>query len=238
MNKVYVPTTGPADWQPLLAEPEKHWKPGYSAYALATCWEKVDGLPMEVRSLFVPYFSDVELLLAIPEYKVPLPGRGNDSQNDLFCLLRTDDKTMAMMVEGKVEEPFDKPLSVWLAEASDNKRVRLSYLAQTLGLKEPIPLSIWYQLLHRSASAVITARRFGAHSAAMVVHSFSPAKTWLNEFKAFAALWNKEIEHDQMVLITLPDGFELFLGWATGQLHDGVAPIKSLLSGTAEEKIA
>ena len=36
----------------------------------------------------VPALEDVELLLAIPEYKVSLPGGGAASQNDIFCLAR------------------------------------------------------------------------------------------------------------------------------------------------------
>lgn len=225
MNSIYIPTAGPVDWQRFLAEPEKHWKPGFSAHALATCWETANGLPEEVGNLFAPHFREVELLLAVPEYKVRLPGGGKDSQNDLFCLLRADGSTIALMVEGKVDEPFDKPLAAWLMNASVGKLERLSYIARTLGLSEPIATTIWYQLLHRTASAVITARRFGATKGAMVVHSFAPMKSWLAEFKAFVGLWGISIEHDQMVRIVLPDGFELFLGWASGELKRGEAAL-------------
>lgn len=228
MNNIYVPTIGAADWQRLLAEPEKHWKPGYSAHALATCWERASGLPPEVRSLFVPHFSEVELLMAIPEFKVPLPGGTRESQNDLFCLLRADGLPMVLMVEGKVEEPFDKPLGEWLARPSDGRRERLSFISQTIGLQQPIPPAIRYQLLHRTASAVITARRFGANKGAMVVHSFSQFKSWLADFKAFVGLWNAQVDHDQMIRVVLPDGFELFLGWATGELVTGDTQAKKL----------
>lgn len=235
MNNVYVPSTGASDWQRLLAEPEKHWKPGYSAHALATCWENAIGLPSEVRNLFAPHFSEVELLLAIPEYKVPLPGGTRESQNDLFCLLRADGLPMVLMVEGKVEEPFDKPLGEWLARPSDGRQERLAFITKTIGLQQPIPPAIRYQLLHRTASAVITARRFGANKGAMVVHSFSRFKSWLADFKAFAALWNAQIDHDQMTRLVLPDGFELFLGWSTGELVTGGTQVKETLSGIEQE---
>lgn len=188
-----------------------------------------------MRNLFVPHFSEVELLLAIPEYKVALPSGTRESQNDLICLLRANGLPMVLMVEGKVEEPFDRPLEDWLADASDGKRERLSFIAQTIGLQEPIPPTIRYQLLHRTASAVLTARRFGAHKGAMLVHSFSQFKSWFADFKTFAALWNKKIEHDQMAVITLPYGFELFLGWSTGQLGEAATPVKTPLSGIAEQ---
>ena len=38
LSKIYIPSTKPEDWQSLLAHPEKHWRKGYSAKALAYCW--------------------------------------------------------------------------------------------------------------------------------------------------------------------------------------------------------
>jgi hypothetical protein len=219
LNRIFIPTSGPTDWQRLLAEPNRHWKPGYSAHALATCWETSKGLPTEVSDLFSRYFGRLDLLLAIPEYKVPLPGGRRESQSDLFCLLQGDGAVIAMMVEGKVEEPFDKTIGEWLAGASDGKKERLSFLTKTLGLSDTLPPSIRYQLLHRTAAAVITARRFGAAKAAMIVHSFSPARSWLPDFQMFVGLWDISIGHDEMVRIQVPDGFELFLGWASGSLN-------------------
>jgi len=31
MNKIFIPANKPENWKPLLAEPNKHWKTGYSA---------------------------------------------------------------------------------------------------------------------------------------------------------------------------------------------------------------
>jgi hypothetical protein len=45
MTKIYLPSFGPTDWQRLLADPVKHWRVGYSAMALANCWEAAQGLP-------------------------------------------------------------------------------------------------------------------------------------------------------------------------------------------------
>jgi len=44
LSKIYIPTTKPEDWQSLLADPEKHWRKGYSAKALAYCWQEADGV--------------------------------------------------------------------------------------------------------------------------------------------------------------------------------------------------
>jgi hypothetical protein len=53
------------------------------------------------------------LLLAIPEYKVSLPGWGAASQNDIFCLARTQHGLVSIMVEGKVNEPFGPLVKEW-----------------------------------------------------------------------------------------------------------------------------
>ena len=97
-NKIYIPARKPEDWRHLLAEPQKHWRDGYSAKSLALAWHRNSGFPAEVRRIFdnsdYPVFRNAELLLAIPEHKVPLPGGGNPSQNDLFALAKGDGQTI------------------------------------------------------------------------------------------------------------------------------------------------
>ena len=90
---ILLPSSGPDDWRRFLSEPDKHWRTGFSARSLAYCWEQADGLPSEIANLFSAS-SDFEgqtpeLLLAVPEHKVPLPGGTRESQNDVFAL-RTD----------------------------------------------------------------------------------------------------------------------------------------------------
>lgn len=58
MSHIYIPTTSPEDWRRLLAEPDKHWKRGYSARALACCWE-TEGFPF----LFSPATCKREFML-------------------------------------------------------------------------------------------------------------------------------------------------------------------------------
>src|SRR5438034_723792 len=43
MNKIYLPTVAPQDWQKLLADPEKQWRTGYSARTIAYAWEAAKG---------------------------------------------------------------------------------------------------------------------------------------------------------------------------------------------------
>ena len=114
MSRIYVPSQGANSWQALLADPQKHWRMGYSARSLANCWETANGVPAEVARLFP---SNPELLLAIPEHKVPLP-RGRESQSDLFALLKVGQQICSTTIEGKVDESFDRLVSEWLIDAS------------------------------------------------------------------------------------------------------------------------
>ena len=62
----------------------------------------------------------------------------------------------------------------------------VGFLEATLGRTFTDKPSIRYQLLHRTASAVIAAQQFGARLAVMVVHSFSPSHQWHDDYQAFA----------------------------------------------------
>jgi hypothetical protein len=97
---------------------------------------------------------------------------------------------VAIAVEGKAAESFgDSTVSEWRATDTPGRRERLAYLLEVLGLADADRLAgIRYQLLHRTASAVIEARRFGARHAVMLVHSFSREDAWLEEFLEFASL--------------------------------------------------
>lgn len=210
---IYRPTRGAECWQDLLADPQKHWATGHSARTLAHCWEDAEGLPPEVAALFQGRAS---LLLAIPEHKVELPGGGRPSQTDLFALMRMQDRTIACAVEGKVAESFGPTMQQWLVDASSGKLTRLKYLCELLGLKQPLPPNLRYQLLHRSASAVIEADRFKTDDAAMVVHSFSQTGDWFPDFTLFAHLLGFTAVQDKLFTYVLPSGRKLYLGWATG----------------------
>lgn len=220
MNKIYVPTAGVEDWQALLADPVKHWKTGYSARALAYCWEEASGFPPEIQGLFdksqMICFKDIEPLLIIPEHKVPLPGGNTQSQNDVFVLARSATNLISISIEGKVSESFGPTLGEWYKEPSQGKIERLAYLKKMLGLCGEIDTAIRYQLLHRTASAVIEARKYHATKAVMIVHSFSQSCEWLEDYQAFVQLYGKEAQVGELVPVTRVDGVDLYVGWSKG----------------------
>ena len=185
MDRFFIPTNSPEDWRQLLAEPNKQWKTGYSAKSLAYCWQMANGFPSSVKRVFqssgISLFQDIALLIAFPEWKVPLPGGRSASQNDIFVLAKGSNQLVSIMVEGKVRESFGQVISEWKSDNSKGKQKRLDYLCDLLQLNEDQVNHIRYQLLHRTASAVIESKRFNTPNALMLIHSFNKESEQENE---------------------------------------------------------
>ena len=224
MSHFYIPTSGIDDWRRFLADPKKHWRMGFSARTLAYAWESAKGFPPEIQALFAnsgnPAFQSIELLLAIPEHKVLMPPYGgHPSQNDLFALAKDQaGDLIALTVEGKVSESFAQKLAQWNSKKSPGKDKRLAFIQETLGLIGKLPLTIRYQLLHRTASAIIEARRFNARSAVMMVHSFSQNDLWFEDYQTFMELFGiTAATVGKLYLLAEIQGVKVFSGWARGE---------------------
>lgn len=218
MSNIHIPCTDPEKWQSLLADPEKHWRTGYSARTLAYSWSEARGFPDEVDAVLrsSPQFHDIELLLAIPEHRVPLPGGARPSQNDVWVLARAGRELVSIAVEGKVKEPFDKRVSEWRADPTSGKNRRLAFLAETLALPSPRLNDIRYQLLHRTASALIEAKRYNAAHAVMLVHSFSQTREHLEDYQKFLGLFGRDAAPDTVISVEPRSGISLHFAWVTG----------------------
>jgi len=223
MSKILIPSNGPEDWRRLLAKPDLHWKIGRSARAMANAWEEAGDLPNEIAHLFKdhPDFLDEqpELLVAMPEWKVPLPGGVRESQSDVFALIRCGTRTLAVAVEGKVDETLGPTVEEWLVGASDGKQERLSFLCGHLNLMIEKVLPLRYQLFHRTVSAIIECERFGMDYAAMVIHSFSQEHAWFEDYRAFALALGGSGRRGELDRVRLGSGKSLYLGWVTGELR-------------------
>jgi hypothetical protein len=224
MTSIYVPSAGADDWRWLLAQPGLHWKHGASAMALADAWEAANPWPPKVaRALEAGGFAGLELLVALPEHKVPLPGGSTASQTDLFVLARRPTGSLvAIAVEGKAEEAFgNRTVAQWRAQGGAGREKRLAYLLGVLGLSDDAHTGeLWYQLLHRTASAIIEAERFGAQDAIMLVHSFSKVGARFDEYAAFASALGVRAAPDTIAAGRAHGATRLHLGW----VHDTPAP--------------
>jgi hypothetical protein len=223
-------TSGPNYWQNLLANPRKQWRPGYSACTRAHSWEAADGFPREVSTMFreptETVLGNLAPLLAVPEFKVPLPGGTRASQNDVFVLARSTAGPVCIMVEGKVNEPFGPTLAE-RAHAFPGNEERLKFLLQTLCISAIPSGDIRYQLLHRAVSAIITGEQYHAKAAIVLVHSFSRQRTGWNDYEAFIRLFGVRAVPDVVQRLTSASSIPLFSAWASGDcsfLKSGALP--------------
>lgn len=220
MARILAFTAGPADWQALLADPVKHWRTGYSARTLAHSWEAAEGFPAEVAAPFLdcrePLLAGSTPMLAIPEFKVLLPGGNRASQNDIFVLARSAAGPVSIMVEGKVNESFGPTLGEWKPESSPGKRERLQHLLRVLGLAAEPAADIRYQLLHRAASAIITGEQYRAVAAVLLIHSFSRSFTGWSDYEAFARLFGVDAQRGVLQRLGHDGLIPLFGVWVVG----------------------
>ena len=225
-KRILVPTEGIDTWKQFLAEPDKQWKQGFSAMSTALSWEKSDGLPPEIKEIFTSAedenLRDAQLALAIPEYKVVLDGGPRPSQNDVFALVTSSGGLIAMMVEGKAREDFDVPLEQWRQRTSaKGAHERMAQISENIGLREPIPNHIRYQLLHRTASAVIEAKRFFASHAIMLVQSFveNDDENHFDDFIAFLELYGKKAKKRTMIKLYDNTKYRLYAAWVQSKIE-------------------
>ncbi len=221
MKRIFVPTQSGTDWQRLLGKPKLHWKKGRSAMSAAACWEDADpALPTEVVAVLNnaadPDLADLELLVAIPEWEVALPGGETASQTDVLALARNPRNLVVLGVEAKVDETFGPTLGEKKAKATADQLRRIAYLESELGCNHPFPDSIRYQLLHRSVSVLLTARAFHAPIAVMLVHSFSPTSAWRDDFTAFCQALNCTSLSADLNDVPALRAPRFILGWCKG----------------------
>lgn len=216
---ILVPATSLEDWKKPLGDPDEQWKPGTSAHALATSWHGLMRFPREISTLFSASNATrgATLLLAIPEHQVPLAGAARASQTDLWLLARTPRGLLSVVVEGKMDESFGPSVSDWQACETPGERTRWAALCGLLEIESPCDGSIRPQLFHRTASALLEARRFFARGAAVIVHSFSQSCDGFGDFQQFVKLMGGFMRAPGTLVAVPPrEGIELFFGWAQG----------------------
>ena len=220
MKRIFIPTKTGSDWQRLLAKPVLQWKKGKSAMTAAASWEGAsDAFPAEIaailKSSLVEDLDGLKLLAAIPEWEVPLEGGETSSHTDVLALARNDRGLCVIAVEAKVDEDFGPLLKDKRAEDSSGQHDRLTYLHSVLGVSS-LDDNIRYQLLHRTASAILTAREFHAHVAVMLVQSFGRRASLREDFDSFCRSLGAQDLPGGMKVVRSFSQPSLFLGWCNG----------------------
>lgn len=229
MSRLVVETRGLSDWRSRLADPDKQWVQGFSAFEAAIAWESAQstdsGIPPTILGLLNQHseFSDAKMIIGIVEHKVALPFGKRPSQNDVWTLVRVGKDMLSLAVEAKAGESFAEFVSVWLKmkDKDSDKDARLDFLLRTLGIPGMDVSDVRYQLLHRTVSALIEADRVGAKYAAMIVQSFknpkrkSDPKAQLRDFLIFGEKLGTAVEENRLVRVPNRKGVQLYLGWVT-----------------------
>jgi hypothetical protein len=220
MKRIFVPTQSGSDWQRLLAKPELHWKMGRSAMTAAACWESAgDKLPPEISTLMdasqEPALVGLKLLAAIPEWETPLPGGQRSSFTDILAVTRNELGLCVIAVEAKVNEDFGPTVQAKRAEMSAGQTVRMDYLHMLLGV-DRFDDGIRYQLLHRTASALLAAKEFHADVAVMLIHTWGTNPALRVDFERFSEATGAERMPGGMKEVRRAEEPRLFLGWCDG----------------------
>jgi hypothetical protein len=207
----------PEEVRPYLADPDRQWRAGYSAAELARAWIGADGIPDRAARLLaaLPDLAEARLEAGLFEHQTPLPSRGGPSQTDLLALLQGRSGRWVVAVEGKRDEPFGPRVRDW--NDGPGKAARLAQLCALLALRPDAVGGLRYQLVHRTAAALLEAERRAADHAVLLVHSFSPDRTSFDDFAAFAGALGAPVTAPGAVSPAIErHGRRLHLAW----LHD------------------
>lgn len=238
LPRIHVPMQRPEDVIPHLGSPT-HWQPGRSAKSAADSWFSNNAIPSSVaRALATdPQFASAQLIDAFLERGVDLGDGQRPSQTDVMAVIRAGDGLTILAVEAKVDEPFGPTVEEWLNDAKgggENRKRRLALICDTLGLSQEQIGSLRYQLLHRTASAIIEARRYCARDAVMIVQSFCPDRSWFADYVAFVeAMGVSPAAVDTLTSMKVCGGVKLRLGWVADRVEGPFKRLKTARTVTA-----
>lgn len=223
LTRIAVPILSPEDVIPHLGKPT-HWKQGRSAKSVADSWFRANDMPPRVRAVLErsPELKGADLVDAWLERCTDLGDRrGSATQTDLLAVLGVGDELAVMAVEAKVTESFGPLVSEWIGEGGEGKEDRLQRLCDLLGFDRDSVGDLRYQLFHRTAAAILEARRYRSKKAVLMVHSFCPHASGLSDFKAFyERMGMSGVGRDLLGDSKQVAGLSLWVGWASDQCPD------------------
>ena len=186
-----APLTLPLEVKPLLRDPELHWKKGRSAYEAAHSWiragqKEAGGFPRRVREVIssAPEWAEMEIVAGFFEHATALDTQRGPSSNDVLVVCGVASGLGVLAIEAKAGESFGERIMDW--NKTEGRARRLTWACELLGVNEDACGGLRWQLFHRTASALIEARRFRAAHAVMIVHDFGNEPSWTDDYAAFA----------------------------------------------------
>ena len=226
LRHLHVSLLQPEDVIPHLGKGKEHWQPGRSAQLTARSWFEARDFPASIAAILATGkdFGNAELVDAFLERTVDLGDGREPSHTDVMAVVGVGNRLGVLAVEAKVDEPFGPFVQEWLdagkanSDAGAGRSARLDHLCALLELPRTAALPLRYQLLHRTASALIEARRYRATLAEMMVQSFCTRlpQTGLADFQSFAeAMGFAQLEPGVLSAPKMIGGISFSLGWAS-----------------------
>ena len=100
-----------------------------------------------------------------------------------------------------------------------DQRASLIGLSEILEITISAASSTRYQLLHRTASALMEAERYSATTAALLVHSFGTEKKLFEDYQSLGSAMGVSVESEHFVDAGIRSGRRLILGWLTSPMN-------------------
>ena len=218
------PLMAPAEVQRLLRDPEVQWKKGRSAYEAAHSWIRAgqrneSGLPTKAQTILskAPEWIEAAVVAGFFEHATPLDTQAGPSNTDLLAVCGLRDELGILAVEAKAGESFGELVQHW--NKTEGRGKRLQWACKLFGIDADACSTLRWQLFHRTASAVIEAKRFRASCATMMVHDFSPQPSWIDDYLAFAEMIGaRNANVDAVSEPIAVDGLCLRLAWVQDQV--------------------
>ena len=186
-----------------------------SSASLTTRWRDADGFPAEVARLLRSHdaTASASMLLAIPGHQVRLAGGARAARTDLWVLARTPRGLLSIVVDdgsGHADEVTGREQP----SAESHARTTVA-LRSLLEIDRDYELALGHQLFHRTACALLEARRFFATGAAVIVHSLGATRQSFVEFQDFVALMGGRLSRPgELAGVPPREGIALYFGWA------------------------
>lgn len=186
-----APLIDPVHVKPLLRDPDLHWKQGRSAYEAAHSWIPAGlyaqgGWPPKVREAIcaAPEWSNTSIVAGFFEHATALDTMTGPSNTDVLLVCNNGSNLGVAAIEAKAGETFGERVQEW--KTTEGRERRYLWACDFFGVDPGECQLLRWQLFHRTAAAVLEARRFCARDAVMVVHDFSSTNASLHDFQAFS----------------------------------------------------
>jgi hypothetical protein len=155
-------------------------------------------------------------LLAIPGHQVPLAGGARASHLDLWMLARTPRGLLSIAIEEH---------SLSAAPRRTPAAGRLEALRALLEIDRDVDPHVPPGLIHRTAAALLEARRFFAVGALVIVRSAGAAQDSFGDFQRFVRMMGGRLQRPGHLLPVAPrEGLALAFGWTLPTLPTTTIP--------------